>query len=332
MKAKHILSGIRATGKLHLGHYHGTLKNWLDLQNAYECFFFVADWHALTTNYAHTENIALITRNMVIEWLAVGIDPNKAHIYVQSQIPEIAEINLILGMITPLGWLERVPTYKEQKQQQKDKDLTNFGFLGYPVLQAADILSVKANKVPVGQDQVSHIEIAREIARRFNYIYGKGKVILPEPEALLTVMATFPGLDGRKMSKSYDNTINLSDDVKTVEQKILAMPTDPARVKRLDKGDPEKCPVWSLHKIYSTQNEKDWVMHGCKTAEIGCIDCKKCLFKSIIEEQEPIQKRIMELQKNSAIVDDIILQGKKKAQEVASAVKDEIYTAVGLLK
>ncbi len=273
-----VLSGMQPSGPLHLGNLIGALSNWVKLQDKYECYFFVADWHALTTGYGNPSQIKEYTIDLLMNFIAAGLDPEKSTIFIQSQVPEHAELHIFLSMITPLGWLERVPTYKEKKEQIKDKDLDTYGFLGYPVLQTADIIIYRAKYVPVGIDQIPHLEISREIARRFNYLYGKE--FFPEPEALLTEFPKVPGVDGRKMSKSYGNAIYLSDDEKTVTEKIRTMVTDPARKRRTDKGDPQKCPVFDLHKIFSTEEERKEVIAGCTRAEIGCIDCKKNSYKT----------------------------------------------------
>ncbi|MCP4474988.1 MAG: tryptophan--tRNA ligase [Gammaproteobacteria bacterium] len=392
-----MLSGMRTTGNMHLGHYHGVLKNWLKLQHEYECFFFVADLHSLTTHYENPEVIEQSLWNMVIDWLAVGINPGSAHIFIQSQVPEIAELHLLLSMITPLGWLERVPTYKDQISNIKGRNLHTYGFLGYPLLQSADILIFKASHVPVGEDQVSHIEMTREVARHFNYLYGRdndyeekalaaitklgkksaalyrkllkawqeqgdqdslqtgqsliesvqhisisdkerllgyleggGKIILPEPQPLLTTDSALPGLDGRKMSKSYQNTISLRDSADDIQHKISKMPTDPARVKRSDPGEPEKCPVWALHKVYSDDSTKEWVQYGCRNATIGCLECKKPLADAIIEEQQPIQQRAKEFAANPGLVRSVVANGCEAAREVARDTLDEVQKAMGL--
>jgi tryptophanyl-tRNA synthetase len=397
MHKERVLSGMRTTGELHLGHYHGVLKNWLALQHQYDCVFLVADWHALTTHYDDTRDLADHVIDNVITWLSVGINPSLAHIAVQSRIPEHAVLHLLLSMITPLSWLERVPTYKEQQLKLNDKDLSTYGFLGYPLLQAADILTYKASLVPVGEDQVPHIEFAREVARRFNHIYGRdpgfvekahaafqklgtkqasvyesyrrefqeqgnelalekgraliesqttlslsererllgylegaGKIILPEPKALLTPAAKIPGLDGQKMSKSYNNVIRLRDEPEQVEQKIRTMPTDPARVRRTDPGTPEKCPVWNFHKIYSDEATQEWAHQGCRTASIGCIDCKKPVIQRINEELAPIQAKIREYEGNTALVRNIIVEGTEAAQEIAANTLEEVQEAMGL--
>ena len=392
-----VLSGMRPTGRMHLGHLHGVLKNWLKLQHEYECFFFVADWHALTTNYEQSRDIEASMWEMLVDWLAVGVDPGRARIFIQSQIPEHAELHLLLSMVTPLGWLERVPTYKEQLEQITDKDLATYGFLGYPVLQAADILMYKAGWVPVGEDQVPHVELTREIARRFNFMFGRepgfetkvegaikklgkrnaklyrelrkqyqeqgdqqalqtaraliagnqnlplgdrdrllgslegtGRVILAEPQPLLTETARMPGLDGRKMSKSYGNTIGLRDDPEEVEQKLRTMPTDPARVHRSDPGNPEKCPVWEFHKIYSDQKTRDWVWKGCTTAGIGCLECKQPVIESVLQELKPIRERGAEIEANPDMLRNVVSQGCDAAREVAHDTMDEVRQAIGL--
>ncbi|RMF15634.1 MAG: tryptophan--tRNA ligase [Gammaproteobacteria bacterium] len=394
---KRVLSGMRPTGKLHLGHYHGVLKNWVQLQHEYECFFFVADWHALTTHYEDPRGIETAVWDMVIDWLAAGVDPGAATLFVQSKVPEHAELHLLLSMITPLGWLERVPTYKDQQEKLKEKDLATYGFLGYPLLQSADILIYRAGRVPVGADQVSHIELTRELARRFNYIFGRepdfeelaqaamkkmgkkaaklygnlrkryveqgdeealetarallndqqnlsigdrerlfgylegsGRVILPEPQPLLTKESKMPGLDGQKMSKSYGNTIGLREDPDTVAEKIRTMQTDPQRVRRNDPGDPDKCPVWQLHEVYSDEATKEWVQTGCRSAGIGCIDCKKPVADAIIEEQRPICERARHFEQNPEIVRSIIAEGSEKARDVASDTLEEVRQAMGL--
>lgn len=392
-----VLSAMRTTGRLHLGHYHGVLKNWLVLQQQYECFFFAADWHALTTHYATPEIIRESIRELFIDWLAVGIDPKKSCLFIQSQVPEHAELHVLLSMITPLAWLERVPSYKDQQQKIKDKVLDTYGFLGYPLLQAADILIYKASFVPVGEDQVSHIEFTREVSRRFNRLYGHpkdfteqvnasltklgkelskryealheafqergdkeayqsakqllvnqdslseqdrefllgyleggGKVILPAPQVLLTPESKLPGTDGQKMSKSYNNTIGLREDAASVTHKIKTMPTDPARVRRTDPGDPGKCPVWGLHKVYSNEETKNWVQEGCKTAGIGCLQCKQPLIDAILKEQQPIAERAAYFENNPDEVNDIIREGAKKARALASKTLAEVNNVIGI--
>jgi len=397
MVHQRILSGMRPTGSMHLGHFHGVLKNWLKLQHEYDCFFSAVDLHALTTEYAAPGNIKKDTWEMIIDWLAVGIDPKLAHIFIQSKVPEISELHVLLSMITPLSWLERVPTYKDQQQKLKDKDLSTYGFLGYPLLQAADILAFKSDQIPVGEDQVPHVELAREIARHFNHLYGRdedyqkkaedlinklgkkpeklyrkllndyqekgeaqalqqgyalvkeqghlsaqdrerlfgylegrGKIILPEPKALLTEVPQFPGIDGQKMSKSYNNTIILREEPESVEKKVRTMPTDPARIRRTDPGDPKKCPVWQLHKIYSDDEVKDWVCEGCRKAKIGCIDCKKPLIDAIIKEQAPIRARAKEFSENMDTVRKIVDDGCNAAREVAGETLKEVQEIIGL--
>jgi len=333
LSSKRILSGMRVTGKLHLGHYHGVLKNWVELQHQYQCFFFAADIHALTTHFAHPKEIKSNLREMLIDWLSCGVDPNAAVLFVQSHIPETAELHLLLSMITPLGWLERVPSYKDQQENLKDKDLSTYGFLGYPLLQSADILLYKAQMVPIGEDQLSHIEITREIARRFNYLYGEQgkKIILPEPQALLTKTAKLSGLDGRKMSKSYHNTIGLREDPDSITKKIRTMPTDPARIKRSDAGDPEKCPVWPLHKVYGDDNLKSWVQKGCTTAGIGCIECKQALIDNVVKETKPILEKSKEFENNSDTINNILKNGEEKAREVAQKTINEVKQVMGLI-
>jgi len=392
-----VLSGMRPTGLLHLGHYHGVLKNWIELQHSYECFYFVADWHALTTHYDNPSIIAESSRDMVIDWLAAGVNPGNSTIFVQSRIPEHAELHTLLSMITPLGWLERVPSYKDQQEKLKDKDLATYGFLGYPLLQSADILIYKAGFVPVGEDQVAHVELTREIARRFNHFYGKeadfekkaeaaikkmgkknaklykdvrkrfqeqgdtealsigkalldsqqnislsdrerllgyldggGRIILPEPQSLLTVSSKMPGIDGQKMSKSYNNTIALREPPDEITKKIKTMPTDPARVRRTDPGDPEKCPVWDLHQVYTDETTKDKLSEGCRTAGIGCIDCKQYIIDSILEELKPIQVRVKDYLNDLSGVDSIINEGCEAARDVAQDTIEEVRKVMGL--
>ena len=388
---------MRPTGRMHIGHYHGALKNWVRLQQEYECYFFVADWHALTTNYESPEAMQDSVWEMVIDWLAAGLDPAQCAIFIQSRVPDHAELTLLLGMITSVGWLERVPTYKEQQQNLSDKDLSTFGFLGYPLMQAADILIYRANLVPVGEDQVSHLELVREIARRFNHIYGaesgfeekaraavkklgakraklydqlrtefqqdgdddalaagrelieaaqnlnlgdrerlfgylegSRKVILPEPQALLTESPKLPGLDGRKMSKSYNNSIFLREDPVSITQKIRTMQTDPARVRRTDPGDPEKCPVWPLHLVYSDKTTQDWVMKGCKTAGIGCLECKQPVIDAVIAEQRPIMERAQKYLDDPVLVRNIVADGCDRARKATAETMRDVRAAMGL--
>ncbi|MCG6889826.1 MAG: tryptophan--tRNA ligase [Gammaproteobacteria bacterium] len=392
-----VLSGMRPTGLLHLGHYHGVLKNWIELQHSYECFYFVADWHALTTHYEDPSIIAESGRDMVIDWLAAGVNPGNSTLFVQSRIPEHAELFTLLSMITPLGWLERVPSYKDQQEKMKDRDLATFGFLGYPLLQSADILMYKAGYVPVGEDQVAHVELTREIARRFNHFYGsepdfeekvnaairkmgkknarlyqdarkryqeqgdsgalfighalldsqqnislsdrerllgyldgEGRIILPEPQSLLTVSPKMPGIDGQKMSKSYNNTIALREDTDSVVRKIKTMPTDPARVRRTDPGDPEKCPVWEFHQVYTDEATKAELAIGCKTAGIGCIDCKQYVIDAMLDELRPIQQRVAEYMGDLSAVDSIINEGCEAARDVAQDTMEEVRKVMGL--
>lgn len=391
------MSGMRPTGALHLGHYHGVLKNWLRLQDRYECFFSVVDWHALTTEYETPAGIRDSAWEMVVDWLAAGIDPAAAQLYLQSRVPEHAELHLLLSMVTPQSWLERVPSYKDQQERLDDKDLSTYGFLGYPLLQTADIIIVKADCVPVGEDQVAHVELAREVVRRFNYLYGRepgfeekaaeaaarmgrqnhrnylgllkkyqekgdanaleraralvasqpnlsgddrallagrleggGRMIFPEPAALLTEAPKMPGTDGQKMSKSYNNTIALRENAAVVERKVKTMPTDPARVRRTDPGDPEKCPVWELHKVYSDQELRDWVEQGCRSAGIGCLDCKKPLIESIIAEQAPFRERAAEYLGNPGRVREIINEGSAAARRTAQETLAEVRAVMGL--
>ena len=392
-----VLSGMRPTGQLHLGHYHGVLKNWLRLQHEFECFFFVADWHALTTHYDDTAGIADSVWEMVIDWLAAGINPGSATLFIQSRVPEHAELHLLLSMITPLGWLERVPTYKDQQEKLKERDLATYGFLGYPLLQSADILAYKAARVPVGADQVAHVEITREVARRFNHLYGRepgfeekaeaaakkmgkknarlyhklrrayqeqgddqalstgrallesqqnitladrerlfgylegnGIIILPEPEALLTPTAKMPGLDGQKMSKSYGNTLSLREDPQSVEKKLRTMPTDTSRVRRTDPGDPQRCPAWQLHRVYSDDDVQAWVQQGCRSAGIGCIDCKGPLIDAVLAEQAPIRERAAEYEANPQWVRTVLSEGSEKARDVARDTLEEVRRMMGL--
>ncbi|MFL2856179.1 MAG: tryptophan--tRNA ligase [Pseudohongiellaceae bacterium] len=392
-----VVSGMRPTGALHLGHLHGVLKNWVKLQYEYECFFFVADWHALTTHYGEPTIFEENTVDMVIDWLAVGVNPGSAALFVQSKVPEHAELHLLLSMTTPLGWLERVPSYKDQQEKLQEKELGTYGFLGYPLLQAADILIYRAGLVPVGEDQIAHVELTREVARRFNHIYGRepgfeenanaaikkmgkkaaklysqlrtafqeqgdqeslgkakalvaeqqnislgdrerlygyleggGKMILAEPQSLLTPASKMPGLDGQKMSKSYKNTISLREPLEEVEKKISTMPTDPARVRLKDPGDPEKCPVWQLHQTYSDEKTRDWVIEGCRNAGIGCLECKKPVINAVIEELQPIQKEAEQYVKDPDMVRSIIVEGNERARNRAKETLAYVRTAMGL--
>lgn len=331
-KAHRVVSGTRTTGPLHLGNYHGALKNWVDLQSKYPCFFFAADWHALTTEYEHPERIHEYTLGMLIDWLGAGLDPARCTLFVQSQIPEHAELQVLLSMLTPVSWLERVPTYKELRSKLQEKHLATYGFLGYPVLQSADILIYKPDFVPVGEDQVSHIELTREIARHFNYLYRDrlSKPLFLEPKALLTKTSKMLGLDGQKMSKSYHNTIGLREDPKTVEHKIKTMPTDPARVRRSDPGEPEKCPVWRFHQMYSSSEVQEWVLKGCRSAGIGCLECKRPVIDAVIAEQAPIRERAAPFEKDLDLVRDIIQDGSIVAREAASETLAEVKEVMGL--
>ena len=397
MFSERVLSGMRPTGALHLGHYHGVLKNWVKLQAEYPCYFFVADWHALTTHYETPDIIEQSVWDMVIDWLAAGIDPTQATLFIQSKVPEHAELFLLLSMGTPLGWLERVPTYKDQIEKLKEKDLQTYGFLGYPLLQAADILIYRAQHVPVGEDQIPHVEMTREVARRFNHLYGrepgfeekaleaakklgskrtklylelrteyqeKGheealeqaravladaqslsmgdrerlfgylegsrKIILPEPQALLTQQSKMPGLDGQKMSKSYGNTIALREDAASVEKKVRTMPTDPARVRKTDPGDPARCPVWQLHEVYSSDETRAWAEKGCKSAGIGCIECKQPVIEGILKEQQPMMERAQTYLDDPSLLRAIIADGCDKARKSAQETMRDVREAMGL--
>jgi len=392
-----VLSGMRPTGRLHLGHYHGVLKNWLRLQDEYECFFFIADWHALTTHYETPWVVGDNVWEMVIDWLACGVNPKLARLFIQSRVPEHAELHLLLSMITPLGWLERVPSFRDQQEQLHDRDLATYGFLGYPLLQAADVLIYKATEVPVGEDQVAHLELTREVARRFNHLYGRepdfeekaqeaarkmgkknarlyrqlrqryqqegdrealevayallegqpnitvadrerlygyldgsSRELLPEPEVLLTPTAKMPGLDGRKMSKSYANTIGLREPADEVARKLRTMPTDPARVRRTDPGTPEKCPVWDFHKVYSDESTQQWVQQGCTTAGIGCLECKRCIIDAVEAELAPIRERAQEYEADPEQVRALIVDGCEQAREEARETLSEVRSAMGL--
>ncbi len=396
-QARRVLSGMRPTGPLHLGNYHGALKNWVELQYQYECYFFIADWHALTTGYEDTSQLQSHVSDVLIDWLAAGLNPGVSTMFIQSYVPEHAELHLLLSMITPLAWLERVPTYKDQQAELKEKDLATYGFLGYPLLQGADILLYRAAFVPVGEDQVSHVEITREIARRFNHIYGReadfeakaeravkslggrnatlyrqsrrkfqetgdtlalekarslvqantritvadrerllgyleggGVSILREPQVLLTATPKVPGLDGRKMSKSYGNTIAMREDPDSIVQKMRAMQTDPARVRRTDPGNPDICPVFDLHKIYSDEATRTWAANGCRTAGIGCLDCKKPLIEKVVEDATAFRKRAQEYQENPDLVRNIVTEGAEKARDAARETLDDVRRAMHL--
>ncbi len=397
MFADRVLSGMRPTGGLHLGHYHGVLKNWVELQHQFECLFFVADWHALTTHYDTPEVIEQHVWDMVIDWLAAGVDPAQATLFIQSRVPAHAELHVLLSMITPLGWLERVPSYKDQQEKLAERDLSTYGFLGYPLLQSADILIYRATRVPVGEDQVPHIEFTREIARRFNHVFGKdpgfrekaeaaikklgskksrvyrelrnryqeqgdeealaaakslpdaqqnlsmgdqerlfgyleggGKMILSEPDVMLTPESKMPGLDGQKMSKSYNNTINLREDPASVVKKIRTMPTDPARVRRHDPGDPNKCPLWQFHLVYSNAETREWAYKGCTTAGIGCLDCKQPVIDAILAEQGPMRERAQMYEEDPTLVRNIIADGCERADKLAQETMRDVREAMGL--
>jgi tryptophanyl-tRNA synthetase len=325
MKKPRILSGMRPTGALHLGNYMGALENWVALQDRYECFFSVVDWHSLTTDYANPGDVRANVIEVATDWLAAGLDPQRSTLFIQSQVPQHAELHLLLSMITPVPWLERVPTFKEQQEQISEKDLTTYGFLGYPVLQTADIIVYKADAVPVGEDQAPHIELAREIVRRFNNFYGE---VFPEPQTLLTQAKRIPGTDGRKMSKSYGNAIYLKDDPDTVRQKLRPMLTDPARKRRSDPGTPEKCPVFDLHNAFSPQATLEWAAHGCRTAGIGCLDCKAKLSEHMLEKLREIHARRPEFEKRPDLVWDVLLEGSRRAREVAEATMAEVRSAM----
>ena len=327
-KNQRVVSGMRSTGRMHLGHLHGALKNWVKLQYEHECLFFAADWHALTTHYEDPKLIAQHSREMIEDWLAVGLNPANCKIFIQSQVPEHATLHLLLSMMTPLSWLERIPTYKEQRKKIKSKNLATYGFLGYPLLQSADVLLYKANLVPVGEDQVAHIELIREVARRFNHLYG---VTLTEPQPMLTKHSKMVGLDGQKMSKSYNNTIGLTEDPDVVKLKVRKMPTDPARIRRNDPGTPEKCPVWELHKVYSDAKTKDWVQQGCTSAGIGCIECKSRVTDVIVAEQEPIRLRLNEIRQQPNLVDSIVEEGAAAARDIAKTTLQDVSKVMGLV-
>jgi len=328
---KRVVSGMRTTGKLHLGNFVGALANWVKMQDQYDCSFFLADWHALTTDYADTSKVKENSLEVTLDWLAAGLDPEKCLIFAQSHVPQHAELHLLFSMVTPLGWLERVPTYKEQRENIADKDLSTYGFLGYPVLQAADILVHKGEVVPVGEDQVAHVELTREISRRFNQFYElKGKPVFPEPQVLLTPTPKLPGTDGRKMSKSYGNTVMLTDPEPVVRQKLKTMKTDPARIKRTDPGDPDKCPVGDLHKIFSSQETMAKVYDGCRSAGIGCIECKGWAADALVEILNPMQERRKKYEENPRLAWDILEAGSAKARAVAGATMNEVRQAMGM--
>jgi tryptophanyl-tRNA synthetase len=325
MSRPRILSGMRPTGALHLGNYLGALENWVSLQDRYECFFSIADWHSLTSDYADPSAIRESVIEVTTDWLAAGLDPTRSTLFIQSLVPQHAELHLLLSMIVPVPWLERVPTYKEQQQQLTGKDLSTYGFLGYPLLQTADIIIYKANAVPVGEDQAAHIEIAREIVRRFNNFYGE---VFPEPQTLLTEAKRIPGTDGRKMSKSYGNAIFLKDDPATVREKLRTMVTDPARKRRSDPGDPDICPVFDLHRAFSPPETREWAAAGCRSAGIGCLDCKAKLAEHMLERLAGVHARRPELAKRPDTVWDILVEGSKRAREVAEATMEEVRGAM----
>ena len=328
---KRVLSGMRPTGKLHLGNFVGALSNWVKMQDQHECFFCVVDWHALTTDYADTSQVKENSVEVLLDWLAAGLDPERSTIFLQSHVPQHAELHLLFSMVTPLGWLERVPTYKEQRENIKDKDLGTYGFLGYPLLQAADILIYKGDLVPVGEDQVPHVELTREIARRFNQFYKlNGKEVLPEPQPLLTPAPKLPGTDGRKMSKSYGNTVLLADPEPVVRQKLKTMVTDPARIRRTDKGDPDKCPVGDLHKIFSSTETVAKVYEGCRSAGIGCIECKSWVADALVQVLNPMQERRRKYEANPRLAWDILEDGSAKARQVASATMEQVRAAMNM--
>src|ERR1700751_1409639 len=327
---KRVLSGMRSTGKLHLGNYVGALQNWVSMQDTYDCFFFIADWHALTTDYADTSRVKENSIDVLLDWLAAGLDPQRCVMFIQSHVPAHAELHLLLSMITPLGWLERVPTYKEQRENIRDKDLGTYGFLGYPLLQAADILIYKADVVPVGEDQVAHIELTREIARRFNGFYGASKAVFPEPQSLLTPAAKLPGTDGRKMSKSYGNTIMLADPEPVVRQKLKTMVTDPARVRRSDPGNPDVCPVGDLHKIFSSKETMAKVNDGCRSAGIGCIECKSWAADALVHLLNPMQERRRKFEENPRLAWDILEAGSERARKTAGETMGQVRASMGM--
>src|SRR5713226_5553985 len=325
---KRVLSGMRSTGKLHLGNYVGALENWVRMQEQYDCFFFIADWHALTTDYADTSRLKENSVEVLLDWLAAGLDPEKCVMFIQSHVPAHAELHLLLSMITPLGWLERVPTYKEQRENIKEKDLSTYGFLGYPLLQSADILLYKGDFVPVGEDQVPHVELTREVARRFNSFYTKLVEVFPEPKPLLTPSPKLPGTDGRKMSKSYGNTILLTDPEPVVRQKLKTMVTDPKRIRRSDPGDPDVCPVGDLHKIFSTPATMAKVNEGCRSAGIGCIECKGWAADALVQVLNPIQERRKKYESNPRLAWDILEAGSARARTVAEATMQDVRNAM----
>jgi tryptophanyl-tRNA synthetase len=330
-RRKRVLSGMRSTGKLHLGNFVGALDNWIRMQDHFDCFFFVADWHALTSDYADTSRIKQNSLDVLMDWLAAGLDRERCTMFIQSHVPQHAELHLLFSMITPLGWLERVPTYKEQQENISGKDLNTYGFLGYPLLQAADILIYKGDFVPVGEDQVPHVELTREVARRFNQFYSlHGSPVFPEPQPLLTPTPKLPGTDGRKMSKSYGNTIMLTDPEPVVRQKLKTMMTDPARVRRTDPGNPDVCPVGDLHKIFSDADTIARVNEGCRSAGIGCIECKTWAANSLVSVLAPMQERREKYEQNPQLAWDILEDGSARARKIASATINEVRESMGM--
>lgn len=327
MTKKRVVSGMRPTGKLHLGHYLGVLQNWVKLQNEYECFFFIADWHSLTTEYANPSLVKDSVKEILMDWLAAGVDPNKATLFVQSKVPEHAELHLLLSMITPISWLERVPSYKELKNELKDRDLSTYGFLGYPLLQTADVAIYNANLVPVGQDQLAHLELSREVVRRFNHLYGE---TLVEPQSMLTESPKLLGTDGRKMSKSYGNGIYLSDDIKEVEKKVLGMITDPARKRRTDPGNPDICPVFDYHKIYTSEEDRKKIDSDCRAAAMGCVDCKKIFLSKLIPFLKEHQEKRKKFESNPKLLNDIVEAGVEKARAQAQKTLALVYERMGI--
>lgn len=326
MSRERVLSGMRSSGRLHLGNYLGALKNWVQMQEDYDCYYFIADWHSLTTGYAETSQVRAFVREIAIDYLSAGLDPEQSVLFIQSLVPEHAELHLLLSMMTPLAWLERVPSFKELQQELKDRDLATYGFLGYPLLQTADVIMYKANWVPVGIDQVPHIELSREIVRRFNHIYHVS--FFPEPQPKLTEVPKLPGLDGRKMSKSYDNTIYLSDSRETVTQKVRTMMTDPARKRRSDPGDPDVCPVFDFHRIYSSESERQDVAQGCRTAGIGCIDCKNVLIRNMLTDLEPLHDKRAYYVEHPQEAYDILVAGSAQARAIAKDTMGEVREAM----
>ena len=324
---KRVFSGMRPTGRLHIGHLVGALENWVPMQDSYDCVFGIVDWHALTSEYQDVSNIKQNITDIAIDWLAAGLDPAKSKLMLQSLVPEHAELHLLFSMIIPVPWLERVPTYKEQIKQLNEKDLSTYGFLGYPVLQAADILIYRAHEVPVGEDQVCHIELSREIARRFNNFYGD---VFPEPQPKLTRSARLPGTDGRKMSKSYGNDIQMTESPESIRRKIMPMMTDPARMRRSDPGDPEKCPVFDFHRTFSSDEDRSWVVEGCTRAGIGCVDCKKKLLENMLPVIEPLHHKRVELENNLDYVRDVLVDGSRQARELAQATMEQVRSSLNL--